>query len=282
MPSPILECAHGTAARGLAASRGTDPIRWRFEQSGTGSDIVVAFSGRDGGVSGSPFGTANISGRVGDAAAAVHTNRELLLARLEITDCRVVTVRQQHGADVVRVGNGTGGASADGMVTADAGLALVIGVSDCAPVAYVDMERRVIGALHVGWRGLVGGIVEAGAGAMLALGAQKGTLQAIVGPCICCDCYPVAEEVRSLVARHYPTAAAVDRTGAPAVELRAGIEQALAAAQVRSVTHVHECTAESAAYFSARRDGRTGCQAAIVAITERSAPDSPKGQFGVA
>jgi YfiH family protein len=278
MPSPIRECVHGTAVQRFAASGGKDPIRWRFEQSG----VVVAFSGRDGGVSDSPFATANISGRVGDAAAAVRANRELLVDRLDITECRLVTVRQQHGADVIRVGNGTEGASADGMVTADAGVGLVIGVADCAPVVYVDVERRVIGALHVGWRGLAGGIVEAGVVAMRTLGADESTLQAIVGPCICSGCYPVAEEVRSFVARHYPAAAAVDRTGRPAVGLRAGIDQALAATQVRAVTHVHECTAESAAYFSARRDGRTGCQAAIVAIRDRGVVDSPNGQFGVA
>jgi YfiH family protein len=73
---------------------------------------------------------------------------------------------------------------ADALVTATPGLALSILTADCAPVLFVDIEAGVIGAAHAGWKGAVGGVLEATVQAMIALGAAPARIRAAIGPCI--------------------------------------------------------------------------------------------------
>ena len=84
------------------------------------------------------------------------------------------------------------------MITAVPGLLLAITTADCVPVLVVDMEHRVVGAFHAGWRGTVARIVEKGAGEMRRhFGSNPCNLRAAIGPCIRKCCYSVGAEVRS-------------------------------------------------------------------------------------
>jgi len=80
------------------------------------------------------------------------------------------------------------------MVTDRPAIALGILTADCAPVLFADMSARVIGAAHAGWRGALGGVLEATVAAMAALGARTERLQAAIGPCIGPDSYEVGPE----------------------------------------------------------------------------------------
>jgi YfiH family protein len=62
----------------------------------------------------------------------------------------------------------------------------------------VDVEKRVVGAFHAGWRGTVARIVEQGVARMgEEYGARPEDLVAAVGPSIGACCYAVGEEVCS-------------------------------------------------------------------------------------
>jgi YfiH family protein len=61
-----------------------------------------------------------------------------------------------------------------------------------------DRKRRVVAALHAGWRGTVKRIVEMGVGRMrLEFGSRPDDLIAAIGPGIGACCYGVGEEVLS-------------------------------------------------------------------------------------
>ena len=79
-------------------------------------------------------------------------------------------------------------------MTDQPGLALGVLSADCAPILMADAEAGVIGAAHAGWRGALGGVVEAAVEAMTALGARPGRIAAAVGPCIGPDAYEVGPE----------------------------------------------------------------------------------------
>lgn len=106
-----------------------------------------------------------------------------------------VFVRQVHSAKVVTVAGPFVGdlPEADGLVTATPGLALAIRTADCAPVLLADLAAGVIGAAHAGWRGAVGGVLEATVAAMEALGARPAAIVAAVGPTIARPSYEVDE-----------------------------------------------------------------------------------------
>lgn len=104
-----------------------------------------------------------------------------------------VFVKQVHSALAVTVSEPFAGdpPEADALVTATPGLMLAIRTADCAPVLLADPAAGVIGAAHAGWRGAVGGVLEATVSQMIALGATTGGIVAVVGPTIARPSYEV-------------------------------------------------------------------------------------------
>ena len=66
-----------------------------------------------------------------------------------------------------------GAPKADGLVTDRPGVVLGVLAADCAPVLLADSGKGVIGACHAGWKGALGGVVEATISAMAKLGARR-------------------------------------------------------------------------------------------------------------
>jgi hypothetical protein len=77
------------------------------------------------------------------------------------------------------------------MVTDRPGLALGILSADCTPVLLADAGAGVIGAAHSGWKGALGGVLEATLRAMEKLGADRARVAAAVGPTIARGSYEV-------------------------------------------------------------------------------------------
>ena len=79
------------------------------------------------------------------------------------------------------------------------GNALGVLTADCCPVLLADIEAEnmhgaVVGAAHAGWRGALGGILEATIAAMEKDGAKAGRMTAALGPTIAQESYEVGEE----------------------------------------------------------------------------------------
>lgn len=163
----------------------------------SGPGIRHAFFTRRGGVSEGLFGSLNCGFGSGDAPERVAANREIAMARLGLPADRLVTVRQIHSAKVVTVERPwrrEEAPSADGLATAVPGIALGVLAADCAPILFYDPVARVIGAAHGGWRGALGGVVDATVARMTELGAERANIRAAVGPRIARRSYEVGPE----------------------------------------------------------------------------------------
>ena len=237
-------------------------------------DVVVGFTTRLGGVSQDRYAEANLSTRVGDDTAAVRENRRRTLSSRGLAGLPLVTTRQEHTATVVRVSSDELGnvdesvplrVAADGMVTTERGVALLVGTADCLPVILVD-PGRAVAVLHAGWRGLLGGIVETAVDRMREVGASPGSIIALLGPAIGPCCYAVDADLRDRIGARYESAAAVTRRGGPAVDLAAAARAALTRRGVVEPLEDRRCTYDDGDFFSRRRDGHTGCQGGLVAM----------------
>ncbi|QQS11181.1 MAG: peptidoglycan editing factor PgeF [Rhodospirillales bacterium] len=158
-----------------------------------------AFFTREGGVSDGIFASLNCGYGSADAPANVAENRARAAGRLGLAADRLLTLHQIHSARIIHVDGANlwrspGAPQADGMVTTVPGIALGALSADCAPVLLADPGARVIGAAHAGWRGALGGVVEATVAAMEALGARRDRVHAAIGPCIARDSYEVGPE----------------------------------------------------------------------------------------
>jgi YfiH family protein len=156
-----------------------------------------AFFTREGGVSAGLFASLNCGYGSGDDPQHVARNRAIAAERLAVADDRLVTCYQIHSATVLTVEQPwrrEEAPRADGMVTDRPGIALGVLAADCAPVLFADADAGVIGAAHGGWRGALGGVMEATVEAMAALGAVPARIRAGIGPCIRQESYEVGPE----------------------------------------------------------------------------------------
>lgn len=158
--------------------------------------IRHAFFTRRGGESGGIY--ASLNGGLGssDDPGRVERNRALMAEQLGLRPDRLVSLHQVHSAEAVRVTGPWGGdrPKADGMATADPDIALAIATADCGPVLFADHHAGVIGAAHAGWKGALGGVLDATVDLMEELGADRTAIVAVLGPTIGPASYEVGPE----------------------------------------------------------------------------------------
>ncbi len=172
-------------------------------------------------------------------------------------------LRQVHGSRVVRVDRpgACAGHEADAAVTASPGAALVVHTADCAPL--VLWADGMIGVAHVGWRGLMAGVVEATVAALRALGGDV-VLRAEIGPCIRARCYEFGPtDLEVVVGRYGPAARARTASGAPALDLPGATTTALHRLGVGPPADGGVCTACSPAHWSFRAGAHQQRQALV-------------------
>ena len=217
------------------------------------------FSTRQGGVSSPPYDTLNLGILTDDERDNVTENRRRLAGRARVAPERVAMGWQVHGVDLQEwdeapasrfADPGADLRKVDGHVSGVDGVALLVLVADCFPVALAGEGR--VAMLHCGWRGTAGGIVEN------ALQHFDRPPSAAIGPGIGGCCYEVGEEVLSVFG-----------AGGPTLDLRAEITKRLEAGGLRRIEQVDMCTScNPDLFFSHRRDnGVTGRQGGLVVRT---------------
>lgn len=215
----------------------------------------VAFSTRVGGVSDGPYASLNLGLMTDDEPGRVEENRRLLAAELGLEPDRIAMNRQEHAARVNRARAGSRGEPGDGLWTDEPSVPMLKLTADCVPVALARTDRPGLALLHAGWRGLLEGVVEAGARAL------GGPLRAAVGPAIGPCCYEVGPEVVAPFRARFGGGVAPGST----VDLWSATERALTEAGVRTIERFDLCTScRGDLFFSHRRDGGvTGRQGVI-------------------
>lgn len=155
------------------------------------------FFTRLGGASGGVFSGLNCAFSSGDDPEHIGMNREKVAEALGVTPDKLLTLKQIHSAKVVTVAEPWAyptAPQADALVTNQKGIAIGVLTADCAPVLLADKKERVIGAAHAGWKGAVGGVIEATIAAMEKLGANRSNIVAAIGPCIGPQSYEVGAD----------------------------------------------------------------------------------------
>lgn len=229
--------------------------------------VRAAFTTRRGGSSPPPADSLNLSflnePSGSGASERVLANRGMVGAAID-RGADWSTIRQVHGARIVRAAEadrGTGGdvdgrPEADALWTDDPERTLAVFSADCVLLLLVGRDR--IGVAHAGWRGLVAGVVERAAD---AVGARWAFAGPAIGPC----CFEVGEEVREAFAERFGPSVL---GGPDRVDLWAAAETAARRSGVEVASTARVCTScHPELFFSHRRDGgETGRQGLVAAL----------------
>ncbi len=168
---------------------------------------VTAFSTtREGGVSEAAYATFNITHYCGDREQFVAENRKRLSTLLGIDDNALILPRQTHGCESVCIDESFFTLSAekqvqilhakDAIITNIPHLCIGVSTADCVPILLYDHKKRVIAAIHAGWRGTVARIVEQSIEVMCERYSTDAVdIAAVIGPSISLDAFEVGNEV---------------------------------------------------------------------------------------
>lgn len=174
------------------------------------SEILAVTTNRNNGYSDQGFKSFNLSLSVNDSIDTVKKNRFLLQQKIKSD---IVWMNQSHSTNVEFINKYSQLVNADGIVSSNTNFACSVLTADCLPILACTSRTKIIGAVHVGWRGLSSGILQNFYNRILRkhlvlCDKKNSTANSSVfvwmGPSICEDCYEVGSEVKANFYRSLP------------------------------------------------------------------------------
>ena len=244
--------------------------------------VPHAFTTRFGGVSRGVYASLNLGLNYGDDDDNVKENYSRIRKAVGFEDGGFACSRQVHGAFVKTVSLADSAKlpmppldNADGLITRDTGVTLVIFVADCVPILLYDPIAYVIGAVHSGWRGTGLDIVGAAVRKMAdEFGSLPSNIHAAIGPSISKCCYETGIDVAD--AMHCALGSAAEHCVFTCgdkyfVDLKEANALLLKLAGVHDISVSDECTSCCHdKYWSYRRTNTLrGSQAAMIQLKRK-------------
>ncbi len=200
----------------------------------------------------------------GDSSEIFTENRKQLAAILEIQPNQLVFPRQTHTNCVAELSETPENEpnETDALITNQPGICLCIQTADCVPILLFDPMKKVISAIHAGWRGTVKKITEVAVQKMISnYGSSPENILAVVGSSIGPKVYEVGNEVVEAVQKNIPQAEKTlhkNSKGKFHFNLWEANRQILLlnGVKYKNIEIAEECSfSSSSKYFSARREG---------------------------
>ena len=141
--------------------------------------FIFCFFSRNGGVSRNHFSSLNCSYNTNDKEINIKKNREIISS---FFSNRKIIIPNQIHSNIVKdiIQNKVELFNADSIVTERDDILLGILTADCAPI--IVLGRKKFGIAHVGWRGLLNGIIENTLENMILSGEKIDDISIFVGP----------------------------------------------------------------------------------------------------
>ena len=257
---------------------------WNVDAFSWAGGVRQCLSTRLGGVSeGEALSSLNLGFGRGDTEDNVRENYEILCGAIGANPRDAVLSKQVHRDTIIKVtgqmrGNGLDRPNAfleaDGLMTNEKNILLVVFFADCVPLLFYDPTKRAICAIHSGWRGAALQIARSGIEQMVrTYGCDPSDILACIGPSIGPCCYVVGEEVADAFGRVFAnteTFLKETNKGEYVLNLWRANEMILLRAGLlpNNITQAKECTkCNETLYYSHRRMGDSrGSLAAMIEL----------------
>ena len=150
-------------------------------------NLKHCFFSRKNGVSKGIYNSLNCGLSSKDNKKKVIQNINIVCKKLNCEKKPIITLNQIHSNKVVCFNNQEEVKDkiiGDAIVTKLKNIGIGVLTADCVPILFCDLKKKIIGCVHVGWKGAINGIIENTIDKFLELNSNARDLVAAIGPCI--------------------------------------------------------------------------------------------------
>ena len=160
------------------------------------STIQHCFFSRKNGVSKGIYESLNCGIGSKDQKESIQKNLEIVSKKFYIKKNQLALMHQTHSnkVEIIKSTNNLERIACDAMLTKSNDIGLCVLTADCAPILIYEKNKKIIGCIHAGWKGMFSGIVENTIQKLQEMGGDVKELFVSVGPCISQKNYEVKED----------------------------------------------------------------------------------------
>tara|TARA_B100000787_G_C16111387_1_gene258217 strand:- start:107 stop:868 length:762 start_codon:yes stop_codon:yes gene_type:complete len=165
------------------------------------SIISHGFFNKDGGVSKGIYKSLNCGAGSKDKKANIEKNLKIVKKKISKKSKEIFLVKQIHSNKFIFLNKNSNiksrSVNADAIITEKKNFPIAILTADCVPLLIFDKKRKMIAAIHAGWRGAYNGIIQKVIRFMLNKGCKKEDMVVAIGPSISIKSYEVKKQFKS-------------------------------------------------------------------------------------
>ena len=159
-------------------------------------NINHCFFSKNNGVSQGIYNSLNCGLGSDDKRENILKNLKIVSKKIGISAENLYTMNQTHSSKVTVINNSNKHIQridSDALVTNQKNIAISVLTADCVPILIYDEVNQIIGSIHAGWKGAIGGIIENTINEIAKIGIN-GKINVAIGPCISVNNYEVGKE----------------------------------------------------------------------------------------
>ena len=165
-----------------------------------GKQIIHGFFNKVGGKSKGIYKSLNCGPGSKDKKINIKKNLKVVKNKIGKKSKNIFLLHQVHSNKFVYIDDNfkfdKKKIKADAIITDQVKLPIGILTADCAPILLCDTEKKLIAAVHAGWKGAFNGIISKVINFMVKKGCKHNNIIAVVGPCIGKKSYNVKDDFK--------------------------------------------------------------------------------------
>jgi len=161
--------------------------------------IEHAFFNRLGGKSTGIFKSLNCGLSSSDKKGNIKKNLKIVSNKIKTKSKKIVLLNQIHSSKFHYIGkrsNLINNFEGDALITDIRNLPIAVLTADCAPILIHDDDKKMIAAIHAGWKGAYKDIIKKVVNFMIKKGCTPQNITAAIGPCISGDNYEIKNDFK--------------------------------------------------------------------------------------
>src|SRR3972149_5704546 len=239
--------------------------------------IILCFTTRNSGPGSDGVNSFNLDYYAGGNEENVRKNREMILKKLELKKMRkIYSVKQVHGTNILNIDKNMNLESdkimkeADCLITDLKDIPIMVMGADCNLILMADTNKKVIAAVHAGWKGTLQGLAAKVISYMKEkFGSKSRDIFVAFGPSIRKCCYKIDSSVLKSFTDKFGSGSFFTKKNndiyLDLVKLN-HIQLEKSGIYEENIFDCGKCTHCNEDFFSYRRNKATGRQAGIAII----------------